>query len=223
MLMGKAGDSRCLSNKRVKAFPKKLNRFISINRMFDIVSKQEIKMSNPKYWEDKNDVSILDMYKKKRGFKTLYTVCFLSEGETIYHWSVFSERTNVCCVEFDAKKLISSIPKDGCFRHDNMNYIQIKNLERELKNVDDLPFSKRYPYRNESEYRIIFQNKMEVDEKIIQIERSMISKITINWQLSDKIFELIKNEIESKYKIEVNRSTIIRNEKWINYINSMET
>jgi hypothetical protein len=191
--------------------------------MFDIVSKQEIEMSNPKRWEDINDVCILDAYKEKRGFKTLYAVCFLGEGETIYHWSAFSERTNVCCIEFDKNELINSIPEDVCFRHDSVKYIQIEDLERELKNVDDLPFSKRYPYRNESEYRIIFQDRSKIDKKIIKIERSMINKITINGQLSSEVFRLIKSEIEDKYKIEVNHSTIIKNQKWIDYIESMKT
>ena len=49
----------------------------------------------------------------------------------------------------------------------------------------------------------------------------MIKRITINQHIAKDVFNLIKREIEGKYKIKVNRSTVINNKSWINYVKNM--
>ena len=200
---------------------KVLNRFTSIDNMFKILSEEKVRMSDPQYWEDKNDVSLLDVYKAKASIKSLFALCFTYESETIHHWGAFTEKLNACCIEFDAVTLLGSISGDKSLRHGKVKYIKIMDLKRELTDVGDIPFSKRFPYRNESEYRIIFESQKAEKEKVITIELPMIKRITINQYIAKHVFELINNEIEDNYKITVNRSTVINNKAWINYVKKM--
>jgi hypothetical protein len=71
-----------------------LNRFTSIDSLFDILKTNKIRLSNSKYWEDKNDASYIDAYKHKKHLKTVFALCFTDDYETIYHWSAFSEKVN---------------------------------------------------------------------------------------------------------------------------------
>lgn len=198
-----------------------LNRFTSIEKMFEILTEEKLRMSDYHYWEDKNDVSLLDEYKAKVGIKSLFVLCLTDDSETIHHWGSFSEKLNACCIEFDVKKLLGSISRDKSLRYGKVKYIRIKDLKRELTNVKDIPFSKRFPYRNESEYRIIFESQKAKKEKATIVNHEMIKRITINQHIAKDVFNLIKREIEGKYKIKVNRSTVINNKTWINYVKNM--
>lgn len=224
IFMDKSNCSKSLSNKNSSNYvPNTLNRFISIDRMFDIISKKKIKMSDHKYWEDKNDKCVLDKYKTELRYKSLFALCFLCEPETIYHWKCFAKKMDTCCIEFDGKKLINSIRDKKCFKYGKVKYIPIKKMKEKLTKVECLPFSKRHPYRNEAEYRIIFVSKSQKNEKIIPINNSsMVNKITINPYLPERCFKIIKKELSEVYTIkEVNRSTVIENPDWKNHVNQM--
>jgi len=201
-----------------------LNRFTSLENLFDILKNKRLRLSDPDYWEDKNDASYIEAYRKKKNLTKVFALCFTDEIETIYHWKAFADPNNICCIEFNGNKIIESIKKNENFHCRKVNYIKINELNKKIKNVDDIPFSKRYPYRNENEYRIIFDYNGGIRRKAlyINIDETVINKITINQNISKYIFKIIKNEIETLYKINVNRSTIIKNDKWIKYIKSLE-
>ena len=54
--------------------------------------------------------------------------------------------------------------------------------------MDDIPFTKRWPYRCEEEYRIIVESNNDKDKHYdIDIPLDIIKRITINQQMPDKI------------------------------------
>ena len=46
----------------------------------------------------------------------------------------------------------------GGLRHDAVQYREINELDRKPPEVDKLPFLKRYPYRDEVEYRLVYED-----------------------------------------------------------------
>jgi len=202
--------------------PKILNRFTSIDTLYEIVQNSKLKLSNPKFWEDKNDVEYIEAYKKKKLLKQVLALCFTDESETIYHWKAFSETINSCCIEFNAEKLLQLIDGKKGFRFGKVKYLKISELKKELVNIDDIPFCKRYPYRNECEYRIIFDSTYPISTKNINIDLSLINDVTINQKININIYKNIKTELETKYNINVIRSTVIKNTRWIKHIEGMK-
>jgi hypothetical protein len=197
----------------------KLNRFTTIDSLFEILKYKKIRLSNPKNWEDKNDAEYLDAYRKRKGLKKVLALCFSDDVETIYHWKAYSETINSCCIEFDGDLLLREINGKKGFRYGKVNYFKINELKSKLLFINDVPFSKRYPYRNESEFRIIYDSDYSITNKYIPISFEAIKRVTINQKISIDLYNLIKNELQTKYNIKVNRSTVYRNKRWINHIN----
>jgi hypothetical protein len=198
-----------------------LNRFTSIDNMLDMLQKNKLRLSKPEYWEDKNDAIYIEEYRKKRNLKKVFACCFTEESETIYHWSATAEKNNMCCIEFDGDELIKLIRRKRGYRARSVDYYTIGQLKKNLIDVRDIPFSKRYAYRNEKEFRIIFDSKYYTVEKYLPIKLSIIRKITINQIMNTEIYKMLKNKIEGTYKIKVNQSTIYTNKMWIKHISTL--
>jgi hypothetical protein len=199
-----------------------LNRFTSLDNLFTILKDRKLRLSDPTYWEDKNDIRYMEGYRKLKNLKKVLALCFTNERETIYHWSVFDVKTNTCCIEFDGDLLLDKIKNKAGFNYGKVNYLTISELQTKLTSIDDIPFCKRHSYRNEAEYRIIYDSKLSTKDKSIPIELDLIRKITINQNLCGDVFNLIKSDITNKYNLQVDRSTIYYNNKWINYLNKFK-
>ncbi|KYC49845.1 MAG: hypothetical protein AMQ22_01560 [Candidatus Methanofastidiosum methylothiophilum] len=201
-----------------------LRRFILLPTLLDILETNVITFSNPIYWEDKNDSEILQSYKRKKHLKTLFALCFTKDTETIYQWKAFSDNASGCYIKVSLDKLISIIGKTKNIRHGEVKYIQIAELKKKLSKIDQIPFSKRYPYRNEAEYRFIYESTNSEKSFSLNLLPEDIISITFNQKMNDHTFESIKTLMKEKYKVSrVYRTTIYKNDKWLNYINGICT
>jgi hypothetical protein len=187
-----------------------------------ILKYSKIRLSDPKYWEDKNDVEYIEAYRKKKRLKKVFAICFTKDIETIYHWSTVSELSNICYISFDKDKLVETIEGKSGYRHGEIKYLQVKELPSKLKKIADIPFCKRLPYANESEYRIIYDSKNYIKDKYLPIDLRIIKKITVGQKMSFDLYELLKNEIKTKYGLKVYKSTVYENKTWIDYINTIK-
>lgn len=198
-----------------------LNRFTTIEKMLEILQTETIPMSDPNYWEDKNDSFILNIYKSKKKLKSLYALCFTIGSETIYHWGAFSSKNEACCIEIDSNSFNGICNKSG-FRMKEVSYVSLKDLQSKVTDISQIPFLKRFPYWNEKEYRIIFESKKKTLRPSLALKRCNIKRITINQYLPKQLFDLINEKIESVWKVTVTRSTIIKNDRWVSYMEKLE-
>ncbi|MHB0898030.1 MAG: hypothetical protein ACYC1A_10825 [Spirochaetales bacterium] len=196
-----------------------LRRFTSLPLLLDILESSELQFSDPRYWEDKNDSEILKAYKDKKKLKTLFALCFTKDTETIYQWKAFSDNSSGCFIKFDSDNINKKILKNRNIRQNEIKYIKINELKQELKKIEDIPFSKRWPYRNENEYRYIYESKLYKSSYSIPINSSDIISVTFNQKMTDHTFDTIKRILKNKYKMSnIYHSTVYRNETWLNYI-----
>ena len=81
-------------------------------------------------------------------------------GETYHHWKLFSDGSHGVSINFEKAGLLSVFKKDKRVKHGRMQYDLIKDVEESLGELpletSKLPFLKRYPYRGEKEYRVIY-------------------------------------------------------------------
>jgi len=136
---------------------KRLNRFTSLPVLLDLLERKKLTLLDPKLWDDKNDSEVILAYKRKKGVKNLFAVCLSHGDETVHHWKTFSDGTSGCVIEFDAKKLFAIINNIPNLRHGTVSYKKLMDVEKEdtIIDIDQMPFTKRWPYRCEEEYRII--------------------------------------------------------------------
>lgn len=200
----------------------KLNRFTTLPVLLDLLQRQKLTLLDPKSWEDKNDSEIILEYKNKKKIKNLFAICLSHGDETIHHWKTFSNGSSGCLIEFDAQKLFAIIDKIPNLKHKEVTYRKLSDIESKTTTlkVDDIPFTKRWPYRCEEEYRIIVESDNETDKVFdIEITLDIIKRITINQQMPDTIYKTIKEYLKGlkgNPESRINRSTLFENKRWIN-------
>jgi hypothetical protein len=136
-------------------------------------------------------------YKRQKNLKSLFALCFADCDETYHHWRVFSHGSDGVRIEFDKSLLMKSLADDRIIARDVL-YKKIDELKTSTRfPVDDLPFLKRQGFRDESEFRIIYQNDHRVQfSKSYQIDLASIRRITLSpWivrSLSDSVIASLR-------------------------------
>jgi hypothetical protein len=91
-------------------------------------------------------------------------------------------------------------------------------VRKSRPNIDDLPFLKRYPYRDEKEFRLIYTDTNQVlDLKELDISIECIRRVTLSPWLHASLSESVKatlREIEGWNELEIYQSRLIEYEKW---------
>ena len=197
---------------------KKLNRFTTLPFLLDILTRKKLTLLDPEKWDDKNDSKIICEYKRQKKIENVLVLCFSFGSETLHHWKTYANGSSGCCIEFDFDLLLKNINEKEGIRHKWVIYKKISEVESKKYEVDDIPFIKRWPYRFEKEYRIIWEGKTDNQTIEIDIPLDVIKKITISQEMPETVFksvEKIINEITDN-KIAINRSTLYENDRWIN-------
>lgn len=192
----------------------KLNHFTTFEVLLKIL-KEGMKFSNPSKWKDKNDTELVELYKEIKSLKKIGIACFMQDDETIFHWMAFSKNRkikDVCCIEFDKEKLLKCLQPQENYIYQSIQYETLNDVS--FDEPEELLFTKRWPYRNEKEFRIVqLINRRKIDVK------SAIRKITLGpkpllsyddfCERSDILLKI------SGLKCDINQSTILENETWI--------
>jgi hypothetical protein len=206
-------------------------RYTNSASLLDTLLNKRIFLLDPKLWEDTNDSYYLSVYKEKEKLKTVLAICFAEAHETFHHWKVFSGNISGVCIEFYKDKLLSNFKDNKNIVMQTVEYKKIDQLEKDkqmnsIKNCK-LPFYKRYPYRDENEFRIIYKSATEnLQTKAFPIDIKCIKQILLSYLMPDVLYESTKNviqTIEGCEKIQVIKTSLIDNEKWKSIISSDST
>ena len=209
-----------------------LTHYTTLPVLLDMLLREKLTLSDPTKWEDQNDVKVIKEYKKRKKLNTLFAICFCTENETNLFWNTYANGKSGCCIEFNKDILLRSFRngKGGRFILRHVQYERLKVLEKAVKNdpipLKNFPFVKRHPYRGESEFRIIWEGNIDVEELEIKIDLSAVKRITFNQRMPERIFEttrqLILRILDKRYKdLKINRSTVLDNKRWISAFQRM--
>ncbi|MER8957698.1 hypothetical protein [Mesorhizobium sp. M0701] len=84
--------------------------------------------------------------------------------------------------------------------------------------LERLPFMKRWPYGDESEYRAVYiDNDKELAAYAVPIELNAITRVTLSPWLAPALVPVVKETLKSLpgcSGLRVDRSTLIDNEQW---------
>lgn len=195
-----------------------LNRYTTLPILLDMLQQRHVTLLSPETWEDRNDAYFLEQYRLASELQSVLAVCFSERGETFHHWRIFSSGSSGVCIEFDKKRLLNGFAGLDGFRHKAVTYRLIQDLNRNKPELSSWPFLKRKPFKDEQEYRIIFESATEnLRSKSVAMDLTSIRRVTLSPWLPTTIAPAIKTVlrcIEGCGHIEVRSSSLIDNAKW---------
>jgi len=198
--------------------PKRITRYTTLPVLLDLLKQKHLVMLDPRTWEDKNDSRIIEEYKRRKGLSKLFALCFSRGDETIHHWKTYAEGIGGCLIEFDGHQLVESIKEIEGVRFDSVRYKFLREVEKKKIKVDDIPFTKRWQYRCEEEWRMIWEGNSEAAFYKVPIDLRIINKITISQKMPRPVYATIKALLRSSFSDpdkKIHSSTLFENERWI--------
>ena len=189
-----------------------LNRYTTLPILLDILHKRHITLLSPETWEDRNDAYYLERYQKESKLRSVLAICFSLHRETFHHWRVFSHGADGVCIEFDKDRLLKVWSGDQSVQTRAVAYKEIQQIRDQAAiALEDLPFIKRFPYRDEKEFRVIFVSEDDaVEHKDYPIQLTCIRRITLSPWMSKTLAVSVKETLKSIPgcdRIKISRST----------------
>jgi len=203
--------------------PHFLNRYTDLPALIHILSTRQVTLLNPITWDDKNDSYFMSEYKERHDAKTLLALCFSEARETYHHWRVFSHGSHGVCIEFDKEKFLHQFGPDKQVRHGKVLY-KTRAVFKAPKTarLEELPFLKRWPYKDEQEYRVVYLHKTkEYSTKDYAINLDWIKRITLSPWLPPAMLESVRETLRSIRGCEdlrITPSTLVNSEQWKNLV-----
>lgn len=197
---------------------KVLNRYTTLPVLLDMLKRKRLVLLDPTSWEDKNDSAIMAEYKKRKKAEKLFALCFSFGDETIHHWRTFAPGISGCCIEFSPTKLIELLEMVKGVRFGPVEYQKLNDVKEGTIAIDKIPFTKRWPYRCEEEFRIIWEGTTDKECFEIEFDLAMICRITISQQMPEPVYATIRDYLQKASgdpERRINRSTLYQNDVWI--------
>jgi hypothetical protein len=194
-----------------------LRRYTNIPSLLHILQHRKLTLLDPEKWDDGNDSAGMRAYRDQKGLKSLVALCFTEAAETYHHWHVFAEGAGGACLVFDKEKLLRAF--DGQkIKYTKVQYKTLEKLKSEKPSLDNLPFTKRWGYRHEKEFRAIYESKT-VDIHFFDADISIdsISKVMLSPWIHESLFNTTKyilRKIEGCQYLNIGQSTLTDNKTW---------
>jgi hypothetical protein len=211
-----------------------LRRYTELRYVLQLLRTGKLAFLDPSTWDDRNDSHFLNAYRDAKKWRSLRAVCFTRVSERHHHWERFATRgqkvsgetpkrrgegRETVCVEFDKEKLLASFSGNAHIKNGAVRYSKLNVLEQHPPRLDRWPFLKRYPYRDEKEFRIIVASTTPTKAVLmLPISLGAIERIIIGPYPDLGRREKIKQEILSvrvpRGPITVTKTTILDNLRW---------
>lgn len=172
-----------------------LRRYTSLPALLRILRQRAITLLPPDSWDDQNDRELMKAYANATQSKTCLALCFAQAVETYHHWKVFSPGHDGVCIVFNKEELVAQADSMG-IHHGSVKYLTLLKIREERPELADLPFSKRTAYRDEKEYRFLFDSPNETLSSIdIPVAPQMIERVLINPWVPVPLYKATKETI----------------------------
>ncbi len=201
---------------------KRLWRYTELPALLAMLRNRELTLLSPTTWDDKNDRNFMEAFVRARKLKTCLAVCFSEAPETYHHWRVFAPGSSGVCIEFDKQQLLRSLPKKG-FVHRRVDYKKSGQLIGASIDPEELPFTKRWAFRHEREYRIVFgSRKLKLLTRELPAAPTSLVRVIVNPWMPRSLFEATCETIKSIdgfRELPIRQSSVVDNEIWKAYAN----
>jgi len=203
-----------------------LRRYTQLAPLMHLLHRKCLTLLSPSKWDDKNDAYYLEVYRRRRNLGSVLALCFAESPETYHHWHVFAGVSSGVCLEFEKEALVQSVCQMPGIICGPVKYPQIRHLRNAHPETSDLPFVKRYPFQDEREFRIIFEDETSMLEaKDVPFDLLALSKVTINPWMPRSVFESVKahlRAVQGWSHLGIGRTTLVDNDEWKSFADAAQ-
>lgn len=197
-----------------------LRRYADVLSVADMLQHKRLTLLSPAKWADQNDSHSLEVFRRRIGVEHVVALCLTEAAETYHHWQVFSGHGHGACVVFDKTALLDRFAKNadlitGKVRYESLAYVE-KN--RPIP-TDELPFVKRYAFRDEKEFRVIalLDDLLGSSTLNVSIDLSVVTQIIFSPLAPRPLLETMKeilSDLEGCSHIKFSHSRLTNNLAW---------
>lgn len=195
-----------------------LRRYTNLPSVMYMLSEKKLTLLDPASWDDTNDSYYLRLYKDRRALKSVLALCFTQASETYHHWRVFAPASSGVCVCFHRDALLSAVEPTPGLRSGPVRYRALPTMRRRKPNVRDLPFLKRLAFKQEEEFRLVYDSEDEpAATKDVPIPITAVDRVVISPWMPKTLYGTVKTSLRGLpgcSHLSVTRSTLIGNDEW---------
>lgn len=199
--------------------PQLLRRYTDLSSAIDLLTNKRLTLLDPASWDDKNDRYFIDYYRERGAYKTVLALCMSTTGETYHHWKVFCGHASGVCIVFHRKSLLDVIAAAAGVRHGKVKYMRLEEIAAKPPALHRLPFVKRYAFRHELEYRLIYEsNRDTAPTHAVPIPLHAVQSITLSPWMPASLLAATRaalNAIPGCPDVQITRSELISNSLWM--------
>ena len=210
-----------MTTRRMRAStpPPLLRRYTDLTSVIDLLSHKRLTLLDPASWDDKNDSYFIDHYRERSDYKSVLALCLSTVGETYHHWKVFCGHASGVCIAFHRKPLLDVMNAAEGVRHGNVKYMRLEEIAETPLRLNRLPFIKRYAFRHEVEYRLIYESKINTAPTYtVSIPLTTIESIALSPWMPPQLLDATRtvlNAIPGCETVRFTRSELISNSLWM--------
>jgi hypothetical protein len=193
-----------------------LRRYTDLSALFYLLAERKLTLRDPANWDDKNDSYYLSLYKESsQQLKSVLALCFVTCSERYHLWQVFGAGRNGVRIRFRSAELFKAVEDEPGLRMERVQYRFLEGIEDVP--IRQFPFVKRYGFKDESEFRMVYESPKAISKVDLPIPLSCIRNIKLNPWLPRDLFSQVRKaiqRIEGCSSLEVLHSHLIDNERW---------
>lgn len=195
-----------------------LRRYTELPFVIDLLTTRSLALLSPTTWDDRNDSYYIEQYGKRASTPYSYALCMARAPETYHHWRVFSHGSGGACIEFEPRAFSNIEGCDHEVSAQPVKYRTINDLRKKRPATKDLPFLKRYAFRDEREFRLFTASTEDHGPVFsVPVNLDQIARITLSPWMPKPVAENVKNllkAIPGCENIKIFRSTLVENDDW---------
>ncbi len=195
--------------------PRHLLRYTDLTALIDILAIRRLTLLQPGSWDDRSDRRSIEAYRSECGYASVLALCFSEARPTFHHWRVFAPGNSGVCLQLNFEVLRSALAEQDV-RLAPVRYATLNELRAAPPSTDDLPFVKQSAFRDEREWRALWQSATEARGSLaVTLPIQAIERVTLSPSLPAPLDESIKDTLRSIpgcEKLRVYRSQLLSND-----------
>lgn len=196
---------------------RKISHYTTLPILLDMLSRKRLVLVSPETWEDRSDAEVVLNYQKKMKVPNLFAKCFASGSETVHHWKAYASGVSGCCIEFNHNGFLKTLQGIKGIRFGDVKYKKVYEAEGETIPPQEIPFTKRFAFRCEQEFRVLWEGRTDNDCFEIALDLGVIRKITLSQKMPHAVADVVKDLCRkvAGRDIKINHSTLYLSNRWV--------
>jgi hypothetical protein len=227
-LFGQGRKSDKLRGRRVTKPPAIISRYTNLASAIDILKCKRLALLDPDAWPDRNDRACLRAYVRAKHLCGVRVLCFAGCAETAHHWSAFAPGSDGVRLDFHRETLEKDVQAAGA-KLGKVNYSRIKDFRPSEMDTDKLPFTKRSPYQNEAEWRLLkpcdsSDNLAALEPYQLPLSEAALKAVSLSPVLPINLADPVRDTLRALWQgseIKISRSTLLGNPAWLGRLEDM--